>query len=293
MSKPFDFAYIGFDNRAVESASTVTATNLAAGYSAASLQNWQVFDNVVFDAGAGSITIDCGAARPIDYFSIVGHSLFSTNADDIVIEAASNAGFTTDLVTLATLSLDVGGSVPAYSGSYALDGNTALSSQQVYSDPIISFKLDTISRRYYRITFTAAAECRIGVIALGQRLTFDLGFYGGFTPPSLNESTDVTNNKSESGQYLGRSIVREGVSPMTINLNPVRRSWVDAKWTPFRRHADLYPFVFSWGNNPLIDNMYGLQKSWQPSKAVKRIRDGSGNLVQWMSVGIQFEGVIK
>ena len=41
---------------------------MTGGYSVNSLKNWQAWDNVQFDAGSSSITIDCGAAVAIYYY---------------------------------------------------------------------------------------------------------------------------------------------------------------------------------------------------------------------------------
>ena len=280
----FNYAFVGYDNRATDSASSITATNVAAGFSVASLGNWQSFDFTQFDGGSCSVVIDCGQSVETDYFAIAGHTLFSTNADDIVFEGASDAGFTTDIETLVSLTLDSAGSVPAYSGVY---GGVTLVSQQVRGNPVAVFKFAPVSRRYYRLTFTAAAACRIGVIAFGERMSFQRGFYTGFNPPSLNEQVDVSNNRSETGQYLGRSIVRSGAASGGIDLERVTRAWIDTVWTPFRRHADLYPFFLSWGLNPLVDATLAHQQSWSPSRTIRRI-----GTTEFYSVGIKYEGVI-
>ena len=280
----FNYAFIGYDNRATDAASTLTATNVAAGFSVQSLGNWQAFDFTQFDDGSCSVVIDCGQAVEIDYFAIAGHTLFSTNADDIVFEAANNSGFSLSVVTLVSLNLDSGGSIPAYSGTY---GGVTLASQQVRGNPVSVFKFAPVSRRYYRLRFTAAAACKIGVIAFGERMQFQRGFYTGFNPPSLNEQVDVSNNRSETGQYLGRSIVRSGAASGGIDLERVTRAWIDSTWTPFRRHADLYPFFLSWGLNPLVDATLAHQQSWSPSRTMRRI-----GTTEFYSVGIKYEGVI-
>ena len=280
----FNYAFIGYDNRATDAASTLTGTNVADGFSVQSLGNWQAFDFTQFDDGSCSVVIDCGQAVEIDYFAIAGHTLFSTNADDIVFEAANNSGFSLSVVTLVSLNLDSGGSIPAYSGTY---GGVTLASQQVRGNPVSVFKFAPVSRRYYRLRFTAAAACKIGVIAFGERMQFQRGFYTGFNPPSLNEQVDVSNNRSETGQYLGRSIVRSGAASGGIDLERVTRDWIDSTWTPFRRHADLYPFFLSWGLNPLVDATLAHQQSWSPSRTIRRI-----GTTEFYAVGIKYEGVI-
>ena len=85
----------------------------------------QAWDNVQFDAGSSSITIDCGAAVAIDYFSIAAHELFTSNTDNIVLKVSSVSNFATS-VTLATINNVSSG---VYDGSYATTRNAAVYTQ--------------------------------------------------------------------------------------------------------------------------------------------------------------------
>lgn len=274
----FNNAFIGYDNHATLSATSISGTNISSGFSALSAGNWAAFDFVQFDAGACSLVFDLGAAMPINYIAIAGHTLFSTGADNIVVEVDSASDFST-AVELLTITKD--GS--AYEGAHRYDTTTAYS-QIPNGNAIICARLDAISRRYLRITFDAADVCRIGVVAFGERMLFERGFYNNFQPPRWNEVVDTTNNKSESGVYLGRSIVRSGLDPIQIKVDPVTHTWVDTVWLPFRQHADLYPFIFSWNNSVLADNVLAMQKQWLESKVLNRF---------WASVGVTIEGVMK
>jgi hypothetical protein len=277
----FDAAFIGYHNR-VHSA-TLTASNVTSGYSVNSLKNWQPFSFVSFDAGWSYIDIDCGAAASIDYFAIGAHELFTTNTYDIYLVASNDPSFAT-YVILATID-NTGSGV--YDGSYAYNTSTSIPSQAVEDNHVVCLKLDPVSYRYYRLEFIASDYVRIAVLALGLRTEFELGFYKGIQPPKLNEDIVVTNNKSESGVYLGRSIVRTGVKPTTINLDKMSHSWLENTWLPFKKHAEVYPFFYSFGNTPLYNNQLCYQTSFAPVKFDDRIGGGHG------SCGITFEGVIK
>lgn len=278
----FDAAFIGYHNR-VHSA-TLSAVGVTSGYSVNSLKNWQPFEFVSFDAGwSRQITIDCGAAVSVDYFALGGHELFTSNTDNILLAASNDPAFAT-YITLATLNNVSAG---VYDGSYAYDTSTAIPSQIVDDNYNVCLKLDSVSYRYYRLEFTPSTVVRIAVLAIGQRMEFELGFYKGIAPPKLNEDIVVTNNKSESGIYLGRSIVRTGVKPTSINLDNISHAWLYATWLPFKQHAEVYPFFYSFGNTPLYNNQLCYQTSFAPVKFDDRIGGGHG------SCGITFEGVIK
>ena len=278
----FDAAFIGYHNRVTSA--TLSAVGVTSGYSVNSLKNWQPFEFVSFDAGwSRQITIDCGAAVSVDYFALGGHELFTSNTDNILLAASNDPAFAT-YITLATLNNVSAG---VYDGSYRYNTSTSIPSQSVDDNYNVCLKLDSVSYRYYRLEFTPSTVVRIAVLALGLRTEFELGFYKGIAPPKLNEDIVVTNNKSESGIYLGRSIVRTGVKPTSINLDNISHAWLYATWLPFKKHAEVYPFFYSFGNTPLYNNQLCYQTSFAPVKFDDRIGGGHG------SCGITFEGVIK
>lgn len=279
----FDNAFIGYVNHFTNTSSSLSAVGVSTGYSINSLKNWQAWDNVQFAVGSNSITLDCGSVKAINYFSIAAHELFTSNTDNIVLIASNDSGFATS-VTLATINNSSNG---VYDGSYALDGSTDILSQAVDDDYVTCIKLDSVSYRYFRLSFVASSVVKIGILAIGTRLEFELGFYNGAQPPHLNEDTVVTNNKSESGVFLGRSFVRSGIKQTSINLDKISHSWIYNTWLPFKRVAELNPFIYSWGNTPLFNNQLCYQTSFAPIKLQDRIGVGHG------SVGITFEGVIK
>ena len=279
----FDNAFIGYNNYFTATASTLTASGVDTGFNINSLKNWQAFDYVQFASGTNYAQIDCGSAVNIDFLAICAHELFTKNCTAITIKGSSDVAFGTS-TTLATLTRDSAGTPPVYSGSYKLNTSTSLASQVVNDDPHICFKLDTATFRYYRLTFTCASAVKIGVMAIGLKMEFERGFYGGFMPQTWNEEITTTVNKSIGGIYLGTSIERSGTKPETINLEHLTHAWIEATWLPFRRHAVLYPFIFSWGNTPLSNNSLAIQKSFSSGKVQNR---------SYGSVGLTFEGTIK
>lgn len=277
----FDNAFIGYDNLFTQDATTISAAGVSTDFSVQSLKNWQAWDYCQFNAGSNNITLDCGTAKNIDYFAVAGHELFNTGATSIVLKASSN-NFSTS-ITLATISI----SGTTFTGSYKLNTSTSIPSQTVTDNNVTIIKLDSVNYRYFRLEFNNTSECKIGILAIGQRMEFELGFYRDAMPPSLNEDIIVTNNKSESGIYLGRSVVRTGAKQQTINLDKISHSWIYNTWLPFKQSAELNPFFYSWGNTPLYNNQLCYQTSFAQTKLQDRIGTGHG------SVGVTFEGVIK
>jgi hypothetical protein len=279
----FNYAFVGYENRATAETSTISATNVAAGFSEQSLANWQAFDYTQFNSGESSIVIDCGAPVDIGYFALAGHTLFSSQASPISLEFSSDPSFSAGQTVLSVLLFIAGQQL--YEGITTTGDFPA---QVISGNPATVFKINAGAEyRYVRLSFSSPVPCKIGVIAFGERMQFQRGFYTGFTPPSLNEQVDVSNNRSETGQYLGRSIVRSGAASGSIDLERVTRDWIDAVWTPFRQHADLYPFFLRWGNNAVVDATLAHQQSWSPSRTIRRI-----GTTEFYAVGVKYEGVI-
>lgn len=277
----FDFAFVGYDNFFTKDASILSAVGVSPLFSVNSLKNWQAWDYCQFNAGTNSITIDCITAKNIDYFAIAGHELYTTGATTITLKASAD-NFATS-ITLATISI----SGATFTGSYKLNTSTSIPSQTITSNNVTVIKLDSVNYRYFRLEFNNTSECKIGVISIGKRMEFELGFYQNAQPPALNEDVIVTNNKSESGIYLGRSVVRTGAKQQTINLDKISHSYIYNTWQSFKNHAEIYPFFYSWGNTPLYNNQLCYQTSFAQTKLQDRIGTGHG------SVGVTFEGVIK
>lgn len=277
----FDNAFFGYDNLFTADASNLGAFGVTSGFSVNSLKNWQAWDYCQFDAGSNSITIDCITAQDIDYFAIGGHELYTTGATTITLIASAD-GFATN-ITLATISI----SGTTFTGSYKLNTSTSIPSQTITNNNVTIIKLDSVNYRFFRLEFNNTSACKIGVLAIGRRMEFELGFYRDAMPPALNEDIVVTNNKSESGIYLGRSVVRTGAKQQTINLDKISHSYIYNTWLPFKNHAELNPFFYSWGNTPLYNNQLCYQTSFAQTKLQDRIGTGHG------SVGVTFEGVIK
>lgn len=277
----FDFAFFAYENLSTSTNTAITVSNNEAYNYAASLKNWHTWDFCRFNSGSSSITFDCASQKTINYVAIAGHELFTKGATTVIFKG-SNDNFATS-TTLLTLSK----SGNTISGSYKYNTITTISNTTVTNNPVIVAKLDSASYRYYRLEFNCTSACKMSVVSFGQRMDFEQGFYRGIAPPLLNQDVIVTNNKSESGIFLGRSIVRSGTKSNSISINNLSHDWIYNAWLSFKNHAEAYPFFYSMGNTPLFNNQLCYQTGFNAIKLDDRIGGGHG------SVGVTFEGVIE
>lgn len=85
----------------------------------------------------------------------------------------------------------------------------------------------------------------IGVVAAGIALRMEQPIYGGHRPLELNYSTEYQNSVSESGQFLGRTVKREGASA-TFDWQHLNPDWVRVYLKPFILAATTQPFFIQW-----------------------------------------------
>lgn len=148
--------------------------------------------------GTASLRLDTFAAQGATCFGIAAHNLGS-GAGRITFEHDSNADDT--FTTIGTVSPD--------------------------DDSPIMFFFNSISSARWRITVDRGVLPEIGVVRIGNPLTFERARYAGASPARMNRQTDVIGNISRTGELLGRSIKRT-ILRETIDWPRLSYSWVRA-----------------------------------------------------------------
>lgn len=201
------------------------------------------------------IIIDLGQARPVDYIGIAGHTIGSAGAS-----------------VKAEHSPD--GSVWADFASEVAPVDDA---------PIMFFD-ESISRRYWRITFPGSGDVpKMAVLHIGQVLASPTSIYGGHSPATLSRNTKLFQNMSDGGQFLGQYTRRRGIIG-NLNLKNLEAPWYRTNFDPFVRVAREFPFFVAW--RP-IDWPLEVAYAWTDSN-IKPTNIGRRDLMQ---VQFPFKGV--
>ena len=211
-------SYVGLTNLVKSGA--VTVTSEATGFEKENAQSWKT-SSWWQAAAAGTVyfTIDMGSAVPVDSWGIVGHDL-SDNSGTI------KAQYSTD--------------------NFAADTNDFDTVQTPTDGATIFRKVTSQTKRYFRfeISSTGAASF-IANFYLGVATSLSKGMNSPFSPANYNRDRKIMNNISEGGQFLGRTLRRNG-SKITISQKNVTRTWIDSNWITIADHIELYPFYFIW-----------------------------------------------
>ena len=124
---------------------------------------------------------------------------------------------------------------------------------------------DPVSASAWRIlveNYTPPAY--VAVCAIGIALDLERGLFVGHDPITENERTVSVDNLSESGQFLGRKLIRMGAQS-SIDPGNISADWARDHWRPFRKHAQKYPFFWQWNPKHHDDEVALCWQSSDPS----------------------------
>jgi|14BtaG_2_1085337.scaffolds.fasta_scaffold04921_4 hypothetical protein len=116
---------------------------------------------------------------------------------------------------------------------------TPTSNQPIF----LTFSTRTI--REVAITATFSSQTEIGVIYAGIYMQMPVAVYGGHTPMTLSQDTDYRDIQSDTGQFLGRSIVRQGLNG-NFSWQYIEPDWYRDTFQPFVIAARTSPFFIKW-----------------------------------------------
>lgn len=201
----------------IASTATLTESSEAAGFAAENVQNSLTYNFWKPTSQNSYIEFDFGSSKTIDYIGIAGHNC-GTQGNTINIYYWDGAS----------------------PGSWVLIDTTAPT-----DDGIILFLFASSSHQIFKAEFVGGGVPSVAVIHMGARLTVERRIYGGHTPVTLAKQTVIRPQKSEGGQWLGRSIVRQGAST-SVALNNLTASWFRTNFKPFMDSAITNSFFFAW-----------------------------------------------
>jgi len=125
------------------------------------------------------------------------------------------------------------------------DGTTWVTQVEGFATKKVAmFLFEEVEAQHWRLRFVDV-EPRVSVIYIGKALAMQRSIYAGHTPITLSRVTEYSNNMSEGGQYLGRSIIRGGVVTGAAYQH-LTADWYRANFDPFVKAARERPFFFAW-----------------------------------------------
>jgi len=190
----------------IEDSSILSSSSSVSGYEASNLLNPFPWSRWYESGATGYVIFDCGSAKDVDYVAIEVPN-WPTYTGTIVVKGSNDPTFATS-TTLATFSY------------------TAPAAPYFEPAPRSLWKSFTSgSYRYFKVQ-TNATGAYLAVLSVGNAYIPDIGEFVGLMPPKYSENKDIINTISESGFYLGRSVLDRGVA-FEVNLEFLDPDWVD------------------------------------------------------------------
>lgn len=201
----------------------VTVSNVVAGTTASGYPASNVANPATFLEWRGADTTEqlftvnlAGNTEDVDYVGIARHN-FGSAQIAVSIEGDTGSGYTVV-------------------GAEVLPGD----------DTPLLFRIATASYIGLRVRMKSGGSApRIAVVYAGKLLVCQRRFYVGHAPITLNRQSRITNGRSESGNFLGRIVLGEGVST-SVNLQNLDPAWYRANFDPFVKASKDCPFFFAW-----------------------------------------------
>ena len=165
--------------------------------------------------GTQTLTLTRSSPTTIDAIGI-GASVFNGATLQIQVSPTASAGFT----TVETV--------------FAFDDRAVL---VLLTAPITAQRV--------RIILTGGSNREIGVVYAGIALQMERPLLGGHSPINLSPRTEYQSNTSDSGNWLGRSITREGLEA-ELTWKYISNAWYRNEFLPFTFSAKKEPFFIAW-----------------------------------------------
>ena len=166
---------------------------------------------------------------------------------------------------------------PLTDGGPALVSDFAAGDYQLYSfspdNQAILFLLKPRRIDAIRITVTYSGTApTLGVVRAGNVLEMTRPFYQGHNPAILAADNTLRPNVSESGEWLGASLIRQGRS-VKMDWQNIASSWVREKWTPFSKTIKTSPFIIAWNAKKFSTDVFYCSSSDTPMPTHSGPRD--------------------
>lgn len=218
MTTASDRCVIGYEN--FFETGTITASTESTDNPAANLSDWLATDYWIA-AGDGTqyVDLDCGTSRTADYFAFYNQNLYL------------NSG---------TVKLQY------WNGSAFVDVTSAIA--PTTNAPYLTI-FNAVSAQKWRVVAQQTGSAPyFAVIAIGSSLALPFGVYLGYSEPIFARSPTLINSVSDSGSFLGRSVLARGCKT-SLTLQYATDAFARASWLPFQKHMETKPFFYCWNYN--------------------------------------------
>lgn len=245
---PLNHARIGYRD------AVTTATATSGEGSAPLAATWQTYERWIPETSPATLTSEFDATE-ISYIGIGAHTLGLTTS--VVFEVLQG-------------------------GTWAQIDPGVIEGMEAPDNEAVMLLIEPRTATGVRITVEYSGDApTVGKLAAGSVLTMARPFYSGHSPIMLSRNTTRRPSVSETGEWLGTTLVRQG-RQTSADWQHLEASWYRANFDPFVAHAQRYPFFFAWNPLKFPDCVY--------ATLTGDVRPSNMGIRSLMSVSISLKG---
>lgn len=211
---PLTHARIGYDSIGFLSGATVTASSETDGFPDDAPLNPLTYDRWKPASVPATWEIDAGTGVSCDFCGIAAHTM-GTNGNTVTLQYYDGANWQ-----------DIDDAMPA-------------------DDNPMMFLFEAQTAQRWRLSITGGSAPYIGVVYIGTALAMQRAIYGGHAPGPLSRQTTILPNGTERGEWVGRTVLRRGVSA-SFEWKNLAAGWYRDNFDPFVAAAIDNPFFIAW-----------------------------------------------
>jgi len=114
--------------------------------------------------------------------------------------------------------------------------------------------------RYYIVSIetetSALNKIKVGNILInGNSPIFPSGVSAPYTPPKLSAKTEILNNRTMGGNFVGRSVL-SGQYDFIIKNKNITPEWIEENWLSLHKQISEKPFMYLWDDTRPQDAVF-------------------------------------
>ena len=216
-------SYIGYDNLFLREGAVVAESESDAGFPGSNATSWLTTGGGWQTTGSGdkTLTATLPSAENINSYGVYKHN-FGTLGLTVKLQTSSDGSTWVDLTGSEISPAD--------------------------DDAIYFVATASVSAKFLRLHIAGLGVSEtliLGNAFASESLRVFSPPETGFIPVPLALDNKYLNNRSEGGDFMGRTFIRKG-SKTAFTISVANDDWVRDNWFPFMEAAELHPFYHSW-----------------------------------------------
>jgi len=134
-----------------------------------------------------------------------------------------------------------------------------ISSNDIQDGILYALSDNAIAHRYYKVSLTNISEqqnaIEVSNIIIGKYISLPHGIAAPYTPPKLSAKTEILNNRTMGGHFVGRSVL-SGQYDFIIKNKNVSPEWIEENWLDLHKQISEKPFMYLWDDSRPQDAVF-------------------------------------